>query len=83
MTRVLREHLGNVNCRAVMIAHVSRDVAHYSDTLSTVQMASRIHRVLKKKTKVRKNYIVGKLIVSISATQSQTKYKIQQTVMHH
>nr|XP_018669453.2 kinesin-like protein KIF26B [Ciona intestinalis] len=51
LTCVLKETLANVNCRVVMLAHVSSDVTQYSDTLSTIQLASRIHRVIKKKTK--------------------------------
>nr|CAB3263279.1 uncharacterized protein LOC108949934 [Phallusia mammillata] len=52
LTCVLRDTLGNINCRAVMLAHVSRDKKHYADTVATIQLASRIHRVLKKKNKV-------------------------------
>ncbi|XP_039260453.2 uncharacterized protein LOC120336762 [Styela clava] len=49
LTMVLQELLGNFNCRTVMLAHVAKASTHYADTMSTVQMASRIHRVLMKK----------------------------------
>lgn len=36
-----------------MLAHIANEMEHYADTLSTVQMASRIHRfITKKKNKV-------------------------------
>lgn len=49
---LLRESLGNINCRSTMIAHVSDSPGLYLETLGTVQLASRIHRMRKKKSKV-------------------------------
>uniref|UniRef100_A0A3B1KDB4 Kinesin family member 26A n=1 Tax=Astyanax mexicanus TaxID=7994 RepID=A0A3B1KDB4_ASTMX len=51
LTMLLRDSLGNINCRTTMIAHVSDSPAHYADSLTTIQLASRIHRVRKKKSK--------------------------------
>ncbi|XP_029453918.1 kinesin-like protein KIF26A isoform X2 [Rhinatrema bivittatum] len=51
LTMLLRESLGNINCRTTMIAHVSDSPASYAETLTTVQLASRIHRMRKKKSK--------------------------------
>ncbi|XP_054475003.1 kinesin-like protein KIF26A [Anoplopoma fimbria] len=51
LTMLLSESLGNINCRTTMIAHISDSPAHYMETLTTVQLASRIHRVRKKKNK--------------------------------
>ncbi|KAG9344856.1 hypothetical protein JZ751_010545 [Albula glossodonta] len=51
LTMLLRESLGNINCRTTMIAHVSESAADYAETLSTVQQASRVHRMRKKKSK--------------------------------
>ncbi|XP_026856078.2 kinesin-like protein KIF26A [Electrophorus electricus] len=51
LTMLLRDSLGNINCRTTMIAHVSDSPVHYADSLTTVQLASRIHRVRKKKSK--------------------------------
>ncbi|CAL8300277.1 unnamed protein product [Boreogadus saida] len=51
LTMLLRESLGNINCRTTMIAHISDSPAHYADSLNTIQLASRIHRMRKKKTK--------------------------------
>lgn len=50
---LLRESLGNVNCRTTMIAHISAAAGNYAETLSTIQIASRVLRMKKKKTKVR------------------------------
>ncbi|TSR99388.1 Kinesin-like protein KIF26A [Bagarius yarrelli] len=51
LTMLLRESLGNINCRTTMIAHISDSPASYTESLSTVQLASRIHRMRKKKSK--------------------------------
>ncbi|XP_026789752.3 kinesin-like protein KIF26A isoform X3 [Pangasianodon hypophthalmus] len=51
LTMLLRDSLGNINCRTTMIAHVSDSPGHYADSLTTVQLASRIHRMRKKKSK--------------------------------
>ncbi|XP_004917245.2 kinesin-like protein KIF26A isoform X1 [Xenopus tropicalis] len=51
LTMLLQESLGNINCRTTMIAHISDSPANYQETLSTVQLASRIHRMKKKKSK--------------------------------
>jgi len=52
LTMLLSESLGNINCRTTMIAHISDSPASYMETLTTVQLASRIHRMRKKKSKV-------------------------------
>lgn len=52
LTMLLSESLGNINCRTTMIAHVSDSPVNYTETLTTVQLASRIHRTRKKKSKV-------------------------------
>nr|XP_046147055.1 kinesin-like protein KIF26A isoform X3 [Oncorhynchus gorbuscha] len=51
LTMLLRESLGNINCRTTMIAHISDSPTNYMETLTTVQLASRIHRMRKKKSK--------------------------------
>ncbi|XP_004626885.1 kinesin-like protein KIF26B isoform X2 [Octodon degus] len=51
LTMLLRESLGNVNCRTTMIAHISAAAGSYAETLSTLQIASRVLRMKKKKTK--------------------------------
>lgn len=52
LTMLLSESLGNINCQTTMIAHISDSPANYMETLTTVQLASRIHRMRKKKSKV-------------------------------
>ncbi|XP_066532088.1 kinesin-like protein KIF26B isoform X2 [Hoplias malabaricus] len=52
LTMLLRESLGNMNCRTTMIAHISSSPSNFSETLSTLQIASRVLRMKKKKTKV-------------------------------
>ncbi|XP_062938883.1 kinesin-like protein KIF26B [Cynocephalus volans] len=51
LTMLLRESLGNMNCRTTMIAHISAAPGNYVETLSTIQIASRVLRMKKKKTK--------------------------------
>nr|XP_055028290.1 kinesin-like protein KIF26A isoform X2 [Misgurnus anguillicaudatus] len=51
LTMLLRDSLGNINCRTTMIAHISDSPANYTDSLTTIQLASRIHRMRKKKSK--------------------------------
>ncbi|XP_075387045.1 kinesin-like protein KIF26A [Tenrec ecaudatus] len=50
LTMLLRESL-TTTCRATMIAHVSDSPAHHAETLSTLQLAARILRLRRKKTK--------------------------------
>ncbi|XP_055363402.1 kinesin-like protein KIF26B isoform X2 [Betta splendens] len=56
LTMLLRESLGNMNCRTTMIAHISASPRDFSETLSTIQIASRVLRMKKKKTKVPVQY---------------------------
>ncbi|XP_039111770.1 kinesin-like protein KIF26A [Hyaena hyaena] len=51
LTMLLRESLATPSCRATMIAHVSDAPARHAETLSTVQLAARIHRLRRKKVK--------------------------------
>ena len=51
VTQVLRECLGSLTCHATMLAHVSLEPSHYSETLHTIQLASRVHRMRRKKIK--------------------------------
>ncbi|TRZ03657.1 hypothetical protein DNTS_031813 [Danionella cerebrum] len=45
-----------MNCRTTMIAHISSSPNNFSETLSTLQIASRILRLKKKKAKVTMQY---------------------------
>lgn len=56
LTMLLRESLGNMNCRTTMIAHISSSPNNFSETLSTLQIASRVLRLKKKKAKVTMQY---------------------------
>ncbi|KAM6954357.1 kinesin-like protein KIF26A [Aplochiton taeniatus] len=51
LTMLLMESLGNINCRTTIIAHISDSATNYVDTLTTVQLAARIHRMRKNKSK--------------------------------
>uniref|UniRef100_A0A8C6WC01 Kinesin family member 26A n=1 Tax=Nannospalax galili TaxID=1026970 RepID=A0A8C6WC01_NANGA len=51
LTMLLRESLATANCRTTMIAHISDSPAHHAETLGTVQLAARIHRLRRKKVK--------------------------------
>ena len=67
LTMLLRESLGNMNCRTTMIAHISASPRDFSETLSTVQIASRVLRMKKKKTKV--------TVVSLNQTLMLLKHR--------
>lgn len=62
---LLSESLGNINCRTTMIAHISDSPNSYMETLTTVQLASRIHRMRKKKSKVCQVYVFLALYTSV------------------
>lgn len=49
---LLSESLAAPSCRTTMIAHVSDAPARHAETLSTVHLAARIHRLRRKKVKV-------------------------------
>lgn len=51
LAQLLKECLGSLTCHAAMIAHVSPSAQHYTETLTTVQLASRIHRMRRRKIK--------------------------------
>ena len=51
VTKVLKDCLGSSSCQAAIIAHVSPEPAHYSETLHTVQLTSRLHRMKRRKQK--------------------------------
>ncbi|KAK9507344.1 hypothetical protein O3M35_007220 [Rhynocoris fuscipes] len=51
LTQQLKECMGSLTCHAAMIAHVSPEASNYTDTLTTVQLASRIHRMRRKRFK--------------------------------
>lgn len=48
---LLRDSLGHVNCHTTVLAQVNESLAHIQETLSTIQLASRIRRT-QKRTKV-------------------------------
>ncbi|XP_070705964.1 kinesin-like protein KIF26B [Pempheris klunzingeri] len=48
LTMLLRESLGHVNCHTTVIAQVTDSWAHLQETLSTIQLASRIRRTQKR-----------------------------------
>ncbi|XP_044232491.1 kinesin-like protein KIF26B isoform X1 [Thunnus albacares] len=48
LTLLLRESLGHVNCHTTVIAEVADSLIHLQETLSTIQLASRIRRTQKR-----------------------------------
>ena len=44
--------MGSLTCQTTIVAHVSTDAALYAETLTTVQLASRIHRMRRRRAKV-------------------------------
>ncbi|XP_047019101.1 kinesin-like protein CG14535 isoform X1 [Helicoverpa zea] len=59
LTHVLKECLGSLTCHTAMIVHVSPNSQNYSDTLTTLQLASRIHRLRRRKVKYSSNNNAG------------------------
>lgn len=59
LTHVLKECLGSLTCHTAMIVHVSPNAQNYSDTLTTLQLASRIHRLRRRKVKYSGNNNAG------------------------
>ncbi|XP_053612728.1 kinesin-like protein CG14535 isoform X2 [Plodia interpunctella] len=59
LTHVLKECLGSLTCHTAMIVHVSPNTQNYSDTLTTLQLASRIHRLRRRKIKYSSNNNAG------------------------
>ncbi|XP_045480277.1 kinesin-like protein CG14535 isoform X2 [Harmonia axyridis] len=51
LTHLLKDCLSSLTCHAAMIVHVSPRAQNYSDTLTTVQLASRIHRMRRRRIK--------------------------------
>ncbi|XP_050542839.1 kinesin-like protein CG14535 isoform X2 [Daktulosphaira vitifoliae] len=51
LTQLLKECLNSLTCHAAMIAHVSSFAQQYTETLSAVQLASRIHRMRRRRFK--------------------------------
>ncbi|CAH0561099.1 unnamed protein product [Brassicogethes aeneus] len=51
LTQLLKDCLSSLTCHAAMIVHVSPYAQNYSDTLTTVQLASRIHRMRRRRIK--------------------------------
>lgn len=52
LTQLLKECLNSLTCHAAMVAHVSPIAQQYTETLSAVQLASRIHRMRRRRFKV-------------------------------
>ncbi|XP_065943161.1 kinesin-like protein KIF26B isoform X2 [Magallana gigas] len=51
VAQLLRDSLGGVSCRTCMLVHVSSAVSHHNETLQVIQLAARIHRMRRRKTK--------------------------------
>ncbi|KAJ8947365.1 hypothetical protein NQ318_002891 [Aromia moschata] len=51
LTHLLKDCLSSLTCHAAMIVHVSPYAQNYCDTLTTVQLASRIHRMRRRRIK--------------------------------
>ncbi|KAK7081054.1 hypothetical protein SK128_026640, partial [Halocaridina rubra] len=49
LTLLLKEVLGSLTCHAAMIVHISPSPKHSQHTLATLQLASRVHRMRRKK----------------------------------
>lgn len=59
LAQVLKECLGSITCHAAMLAHVSPLPEHYHETLATIQLASRLHRMRRRRVKVRIDWLLS------------------------
>ncbi|XP_026804712.1 kinesin-like protein CG14535 isoform X1 [Rhopalosiphum maidis] len=73
LTQLLKECLNSLTCHAAMVAHVSPAAQQYTETLSVVQLASRIHRMRRRRFK-----FVG--VASGCGTSGDTDPKVQNGV---
>ncbi|XP_028257512.1 kinesin-like protein KIF26B [Parambassis ranga] len=83
LTMLLRESLGNMNCRTTMIAHISASPRDFSETLSTIQIASRVLRMKKKKTKVTVQYTSSSSGGESSCEEGRMRRPTQLRPFHH
>ncbi|KAK7913348.1 hypothetical protein WMY93_013559 [Mugilogobius chulae] len=83
LTMLLRESLGNMNCRTTMIAHISASPRDFSETLSTIQIASRVLRMKKKKTKVTVQYTSSSSGGESSCEEGRMRRPTHLRAFHH
>ncbi|XP_054264787.1 kinesin-like protein CG14535 isoform X1 [Macrosteles quadrilineatus] len=51
LTQVLRDCLSSLTCHVTLLTHVSPSSQNYAETLGTVQLAARIHRIRRRRVK--------------------------------
>ncbi|KAH9509132.1 hypothetical protein Btru_049134 [Bulinus truncatus] len=69
IAQLLRDSLGNLSCRTCMIAHVTSSAPHYNETLQVIQLAARIHRMKRRRTKYKLN-AVSSCLSKVSTTRA-------------
>lgn len=70
---MLQESIGNTSCRTTMIAHVSPSLPFYAETLATVQLATRLHRLRKRKGKVSTSHFGSHIDISFTNRNANTR----------
>lgn len=83
LAQVLKECLGSITCHAAMLAHVSPLPEHYHETLATIQLASRLHRMRRRRVKVRKISVLVPESLSMSKVSQVLPYSENCTVLFH
>lgn len=73
---MLQESIGNTSCRTTMIAHVSPSLPFYAETLATVQLATRLHRLRKRKGKVSTSLVLEAALIPALLIIKQILYCI-------
>lgn len=63
LTMLLKEALGSVTCHAAMVVHISPSPRHVQHTLATLQLASRVHRMRRKKLRVSLSLSLGLILL--------------------
>ena len=80
----MRESLGSLSCRTCMIAHVSPSMQAYNETLQVTQLAAKIHRMKRRKTKVPSaTATVKKLIITARVRSTTGRYCFHRCLSVH
>ena len=75
LTQVLKDALHSITCRAVILSHVTCDVTAYTETLTTLQLASRVHRMRRRRTKMGTSGVSQKYIRPTKKTPSLKRFE--------
>lgn len=61
---MLKDCLSSLTCHVTLLAHVSATNQNHPETLGTVQLAARIHRIRRRRVKVSWTYVSMNIFTS-------------------